>query len=120
MAIGNYPTPEFGGSPWLKFRDLDPDWSVVTTEQEMEDGGADYNLEADESILRWEFEYVLIGEYIDIHDGHRESAKGITQSFTFVHPRTGVAYTGVRYESYERNHTKNHAQMRTVRLVRRP
>lgn len=120
MPIDTYPTPEFGGSPWLKFRDLDPDWSVVTTEQEMDDGGADYNLEADGPILRWEFEYALLGEYIEIHDGHRESAQGITGSFTFVHPRTGVTYTNVRYEKYERDHNKNWVQMRSVGLIRRP
>src|SRR5947207_6279108 len=119
MAIDDYPTPEFGGSPWLRFRTLDPDWSVVTTAQEMDDGGADYNLEADAPILRWEFEYALMGEYIDVHDGHRESAKGITGDFSFTDPRTGLVYAGVRYEKYERSHNKNAVQMRSVGLIQR-
>lgn len=120
MPIDDYPTPELGGSPWLKFRDLDPDWSVVTTRQEMDDGGADFNREAESPIYRWEFEYALLDQYIEIHDDHRESAKGETEPFTFTHPRTGVEYTGVRYEGYERSHDKNAVQKRTVRLIKRP
>jgi hypothetical protein len=121
MAIDNYPSPEFGGPPYLKFRELDSDWSIVTTEQQMDDGSSDVNLEGDSPIRRWEFEYDGLTEtQAAILDGHRAAAKGIAESFTFVNPRTGESLTGVKYESFETDHSKRWIQTRKVRLIRRP
>lgn len=118
-----FPTPEMGGPVWKKFTDSDPDWDVVTTEQIMDDGGADYNREADSPIYRWSFEYgPLLTVESDILDEHRALAKGKNESFTFVHPRTGITYIGVRYEKYERGHDSRHVntQVRMITLIKRP
>ena len=121
MPIGNYPTVQYGGPFTLKLLDLDPDWDQVTTEQIMDDGGADYNLEADNPILAWEIQYNGLQEAeVAILDAHRALAKGKTQSFTFVHPRTGVEYAGTRYAEYQPDHSKVWIQYRNVRLISRP
>jgi hypothetical protein len=121
MPIDNYPTIQYGGPFTLKLLDLDPNWDEVTTEQIMDDGGADYNLEGDEPILMWEIQYDGLTETeAKILDDHRALAKGKTQSFTFIHPRTGIQYTGVRYDEYQPDHSKVWIQSRAVRLIKRP
>jgi hypothetical protein len=121
MSIGNYPTVQYGGAQPLKLLDLDPNWDEVTTEQIMDDGGADYNLEGDSPIYAWEIEYDGLDEAeVAILDEHRAAAKGKTQSFTFIHPRTGVEYSGTRYADFQPDHSKMWIQSRTVRLIKRP
>lgn len=121
MPIATYPTVQYGGAPPLKLLDLDPDWDQVTTEQIMDDGGADYNLEADTPIYGWELAYDGLNEVeAAILDEHRALAKGKTQSFTFIHPRTGAEYAGTRYAEFQPDHSKTWIQSRRIRLIKRP
>lgn len=131
--MATYPTPlqmaGYDEGPfYVKYLKLRKDYSEITLVSVFEDQGRHFNLSADAAPQRWEITYAgltdnnaqIIDDFWNVHRLH--------VSFTFVEPRDepwtgveGTTYTGVRFESYEKDHDQvKDQQKRTVRLVRYP
>ncbi len=126
MPVSQYPTrphasypAEPAGPPHAKLQDLPPQYFVVV--KEFKDGGANLGLVNSNSVLRWEFTHTnLTDAQGAVLDAHFVEAQGPFGGFNFRHPRTLVLYTNVRYESYEKDHSKTWNQSRKTILVKRP
>lgn len=131
--MATYPTPGHSatydtGPIYLKYLRLRTDFSEITVQSVFEDQGRDFNSTADTAPIRWLLEYDgltdddanILDQFYDDH--------GISTTFTFIEPRNhpwtggeGNTYSGVRFESYEKDHFKvQDTQKRTVRLVKYP
>ncbi|MFZ9311168.1 MAG: hypothetical protein ACO24O_06680 [Arenimonas sp.] len=71
-------------------------------------------------VQRWQLDYEgLTEDEAQTLLDHFETAKGRVNDFSFTHPREGVIYTGVKYDSFVVNdHTKYWALPRRVVLVK--
>jgi hypothetical protein len=132
MSEDVFPTPLHSqtydtGPLYLKYLRHPKDWNAVTVKAEFEDGGTDYLLRAADAPLIWDLEYNgLEDEDANILDEFWENHR-LEIPFTFIEPRdhpwTGVegnTYTGIHFESYERDHEKVWIQSRKIRLVKHP
>lgn len=117
----NYPTLDYGGPQWLRFYATEPEYAVVQGPL-YADKGQDTFLSFTNPVRRWVFDYEGLTEVeAQILDDHFASAYGTHLGFAFTDPRTGTAYTGVKYERYERPaHEKVWLQSRRVQLIKRP
>lgn len=132
MPEATYPTPlhsaSYDGGPfYIKYLKLRKDYSEITLESQYEDQGRDFNTSADDAPQRWEITYDGLSEedaqiLDDFWNTHKRHV-----TFTFIEPRDapwtdqeGDTYTGVRFESYEKDHSKVWIQSRSVVLVKYP
>lgn len=117
--ISDFPLPSEGGPQYTAFVDLPPTFQIEQSEA-YKDGSYDYGLSSDVPVLRWRAEYnenLREGE-AQILDSHYNEAGGATGGFTMTHPRTGVIYRNVHYESFENpGHEHVDNQTRTVGLM---
>lgn len=90
---------------------------------EFQDGGVDLNLDAVTPTYMWilQYEGLLASEAL-LLDAHYDSAFGEAYGFNFRDPKTTTLYASVHYdkEGYERSHTKDWLQRRTIKLIKRP
>lgn len=131
-----YPTPQHSatyneGPFYVKYLKVRKDYDEITLESKFEDQGRDFNTSADDAPQRWEITYDgltdedanILDEFWDTHKKH--------VTFTFIEPRDhpwtyneGGTYTGVRFESYEKDHGDingvKYIQKRKVALVKYP
>lgn len=127
-----YPTPlhsqTYDTGPFImKYLKRPKDWAAVTVFSDFEDGGRDALEHADDAPIRWEITYEgLEDEDANILDEFFEQHR-LSRPFTFIEPRNhpstgaeGGTYTGVYFESYERDHVKVWIQTRRVVLVKHP
>lgn len=136
MPEQTYPTPLHSqtydtGPVYLKFLRVRKDYGEITLISKYEDGGRDFNLSADTPPQRWELEYNgLADEDANILDQFYDAHK-LNTTFTFIEPRDhpwtdqeGDTVTGVRFESYEKDHADVNGvkfiQRRVVKLVKYP
>jgi hypothetical protein len=128
MPPTEFPTVSLSASnPWPNvFYQMITEYNVESTEYD--DKGRDFALQSGGvGVLRW---YLLFKgkslTQIAILDSHAESARlgpdGLSAySFDFRDRDTGVLYTGVRYERYERvAHVYRGNQSRIIILARFP
>lgn len=128
MSAGAYPNTSTVGFTYTKYLKHRPDYDEITVEQKFEDAGADYLVTAASPPQRWTLIYdVLTETQAKVLDDHYASAMGQAIDFSFTEPRnvpwstTGSTYTGVHYESYEKDHGANLTiQIRKVTLIKRP
>lgn len=130
--MATYPTPLHSpsydtGPLYIKYLKRAKDWSENTLESKYEDLGRDFNTSADDVPQYWEILYDGLSEegaqiLDDFWNAHKKHV-----TFTFIEPRNapwtdqeGDTYTGVRFESYEKDHSKVWIQSRQVVLVRYP
>lgn len=131
--MATYPTPghsatyDSGPIP-LKYLKVRKDYGEITLISKYEDQGRDFNTSAADAPQRWELEYNgLTDEDANILDEFYDAHK-LSTTFTFIEPRdhpwTGVeggTFTGVRFESYDKDHDKvKGIQRRSVKLVKYP
>lgn len=136
MPEATYPTPlrstSYDTGPiYLKYLKVRKDYSEITIQSKYEDGGHDFNESADEPPQRWELTYNgLTDEDANILDQFWDAHK-LSVTFTFIEPRDhpwtyteGGTFTGVRFESYEKDHADvngvKYIQSRKVVLVQYP
>jgi hypothetical protein len=133
MPEATFPTPLHSasydsGPRYMKYLKVRKDYSEVTLISTYEDQGRDFNTSADDAPQRWELFYDgLADEDANILDAFWDAHK-LHVTFTFIEPRDhpwtfqeGGTHTGVRFESYEKDHEKvKGIQTRTVRLVKYP
>lgn len=132
MPEATYPTPlhsaDYDTGPfYIKYLKRSKDYSEITLISTYEDQGRDFNTSADDAPQRWEITYDgLSEEDAQILDDFWNTHK-LHVTFTFIEPRDapwtdqeGDAYTGVRFESYEKDHSKVWIQSRKVVLVKYP
>ncbi len=132
MPEATYPTPLHSvtydtGPFYMKYLRLRKDYSEITISSTYEDQGRDFNTSADDAPLRWEITYdglseedaQILDEFWNTHKLH--------VTFTFIEPRNapwtdqeGETHTGVRFESFEKDHSKVWIQSRKVVLVKYP
>lgn len=125
-----FPTPAFGGPPYLKYIKHPLDYEETTIFNDYEDGGRDTNESADTPPQRWTFIYGGLTQtqakvILDHYNTNRLSAK-----FTLQEPRndpwtgtTGTTHTNlVQYEKpvEQADHNKVWSQALTVHLVKYP
>jgi len=117
-TITNYPTRATVYPLKELFRA--PDFDPVTASHQYDDGGMSFNKSDDTGIYTWELEYdgltVLQAYNLDYHNF---LAQGETNDFTFT-DRDSTDWTGVRYKSYEQDHSKTWSQKRKVVLCKYP
>lgn len=127
MPVSQYPTRfdpahsgEASGPDHLILIDVPPEYPALTMKL-FKDGGAVYSLPSTNVVERWDLNYDgLSEEDAAILDNHRIEAMDQFESFSFRHPRTGILYTNVHYETYENpGHQIITCQSRHVVLVRR-
>jgi hypothetical protein len=131
-----YPTPRFdhndptmSGEPdgpiITRFRTLEPRWPATVTKR-MKDGGGNVSISNTDPELRWELVYVKVSQassnILAMLDQHFAACYGFVLDFEFRHPKTGVIYQGVRYETFDPpDHGKRvWQQSRKVTLVQWP
>lgn len=133
MPEQTYPTPLHSqtydsGPVYMKYLKVRKDYSEITLISKYEDLGRDFNTSAADAPQRWELEYNglddrdanILDEFYDAHK--------LSVTFTFIEPRDhpwtdteGDTVTGVRFESYDKDHDKvKTIQRRTVKLVKYP
>lgn len=134
--MATYPTPLHSatyneGPFYVKYLKVRKDYKEITLISEFEDQGRDFNASADDAPQRWEITYDgLSDEDANILDQFYD-AHQLSTTFTFIEPRdhpwTGVeggTFTGVRFESYEKDHGDvngvKYIQKRQVVLVKYP
>lgn len=125
-----YPSPAFGGPPYLKFIRHPLDYKEITIFAKYEDGGVDTNESASTAPQRWTFIYGGLTQtqakvILDHYNTNRLSVK-----FTLQEPRNdpwtgtvGTTYTNlVQYEEpvEQPDHPKAWTQALTVKLIKYP
>lgn len=129
MPPSAFPSAATVGRKPNKYLKHDLDWKSVTISSVFEDQGADFNQSTTSPPQRWTLEWRGLSEAMaKVLDDHYDSAGGPFQSFSFTEYRdypftgtTGSTFTGVRYESYTRDHNRVlHNQTRTIVLIKRP
>lgn len=120
---GAYPTPANGGPQYLKFRQFQPDWEVVTDAHEYEDGGRSWVAYNDSAPIFFIFEYdgLDVADAEDLY-GHFSDAGGQLFGFTLTNPRTETEFTDVHYapDGWEEDHTMVDINRVRIRLVKYP
>jgi len=136
MPEATYPTPlhvtGYNEGPLIsKYLKVRKDYSEITLISTFEDQGRDFNTSADVGPQRWELTYDgLTDEDAQILDDFWDAHK-LHVTFTFIEPRDapwthteGGTDTGVRFESYEKDHGDVNGvkfiQKRSVKLVKYP
>lgn len=116
-TVSAYPTPNNSGPAINRLTDLPAEFKVIR--YEFDDGGAEVNVMPC-GVQRWQLDY----EGLSSADAatlltHFNLAKGRVNDFSFTHPREGVIYTGVKYESFViSDHQKHWALPRKIVLVK--
>jgi hypothetical protein len=134
--MATYPTPGHSatyneGPFYVKYLKVRKDYKEITLISEYEYQWRDFNTSADDAPQRWELTYDglsdedanMLDQFYDAHQ--------LSVTFTFIEPRdhpwTGVeggTFTGVRFESYEKDHGDvngvKFVQKRKVVLVKYP
>lgn len=128
MPVSQFPTrynPDYPDDPvsltHLILVDHPPEWPAASIKT-FKDGGATYSLQNTNYVLRWELSYdALTREDAEVLDNHYLEAQSIFGSFSFRHPRRGVLFTNVHYESFEYPaHEHVDCQSRHIVLIKRP
>lgn len=130
MPPSQFPTPfnasfplEPSGPIISKLLDLPIEYPA-TVIKEFKDGGVSIGLSNVNGVIRIELTYDgLFESEAAVLDNHVESAKFQFYGFTFRHPRTGVLYNDVHYETFERDHPVpfgRNRQSRHIILIKRP
>lgn len=129
MALAEYPLPSVNSSypdPLVSYK-LPDKFQVDSTTYD--DGGVDTALRSGgNGTQRWYLFYDgLTAALAAIPDAHVATAKmpegdgPSAHSFNFRDPDSGILYTGVRYQSYDRPiHKNKDIQTRTVYLIKYP
>jgi hypothetical protein len=119
---------EPNGPRFNRFRDLKPEYPS-TVVKVMKSGSANYSTPEPTPILRWEMSYA--NKRLDADrgpawnilplDAHNAEALDVALGFAFRHPRTGVLYNDVHYETYDTDQEQRVIrQIRRVVLIKRP
>lgn len=119
-VISPFPTENLGGPRMARYDVQDPEYPTDVG-QPYKGGGTDYWIRNDTKTLFFICDYKTDGcvEEIEaaILDAHYDEAKGKTYGFDFYDKNSGIIYTNVHYESYERSHGKRTTiQFRMVKL----
>lgn len=121
-------TEEPNGPRINRFRSLKSEYAS-TVVKVMKSGGANYSQPEPNPILRWELTYTNKRADSDRGpawnilplDAHNDEALDVARGFTFRHPKTGVLYNDVHYESFDTDQdNKTWRQSRRVVLIKRP
>lgn len=125
-----YPTPPHRGGKALgapdyeRFFEPTPDYGELIITHKFPDGGVHLSTTGDVPPQTYVFEYRgLKPVQAALLDAHHASAFGHLFDFSFVHPKTRLTISGVRYaeDGFVRSHERNRSwiQHRLVTLVRR-
>jgi len=115
MSTVNFPDPTITGIPYARYYEVPADYSEVTYMNDYEDGGRSFN-QSGTPPKRWEIEFTgLDQDEADIFDVFHDLVK-LVGTFDFTDP-DNVTHTGVRVETYERNHTGHRSWINTVRFT---
>lgn len=110
-----FPSPDITGILWSRFREVPRDYSSVTVSHVYEDEGRSFN-ETGTPPRRFEVEFTgLARAEADVFDAFWEAAR-MVRTFTLTTP-ADEAVTGVRIESYERDHDSNRGWINSVKFV---
>lgn len=129
MPPSAFPSSATVGRKPNKYLKHDLDWKSITVESVFEDKGSKLNQSAPAPVQRWTLEWRGLSEaQAKVLDDHYDSAGGPFAGFDFTEYRnvpwtgtTGSTFTGVRYESYTKDHNRVlHNQTRTIVLIKRP
>jgi len=117
-----YPTYLLGGPLHRRLYQETPEFQTVKGPK-FYDGAQDtFNPPGVSPVRRWAIDYEGLTETeAALLDDHYEAAEGMHLGFPFTDPRTGIAYTNVKYLDYDRPaHNRRTIQARRVRLEWRP
>lgn len=110
-------------SPWMlpelgyyHYREIPVNWDSVTIKHEYEDSGASFADTTDTPPQYWEIEYTgLTSDEAQIFDAFNDAVRR-KHTFTFT-AKDGTEHSGVRIDSYERNHEGNKAWNNSVKFT---
>lgn len=120
---GAFPLPAAGGPPFLKFRQMQPDFAAVSHRHDYEDGGASFVAMNDTGPIYFELEYNgLTAAQAALILAHFADAGSELFGFSFTNPRTSTVYTDVHYapDGFQEDHSRIWNNSFRIRLVKRP
>lgn len=98
-----FPDPATTGIDWERFNRIPFDWNAVTVSNEYDDTGRSFNVLTDTPASLWEIRYSgLTRDEADVFDAFNDAARR-DRTFSFL-DKDGTTHTGVRIESYSRDH----------------
>ena len=106
---------------WFYFREVPPDWEGVTIKHTYDDEGVSFMDTTDTPPQYWDIEYTgLSPEKAEIFDEFYNQVRK-KHTFKFI-AKDGTEHSGVRIDSYDRNHKDNLSKIINVkiRLVKYP
>lgn len=122
MPIAEFPLPSVSGSnpkPTVCYQLAEQ--YAVSKSPEYQDGGVDFNLDAETPTRQWSLTYTgITAAEAALLDAHHVLAFHDAMEFNFRDPVTTTLHSNVRYLEYERSHAKRWIQDRRITLIKRP
>lgn len=101
---------------YYRYREIPYNWDAVTVKHTYDDEGASFSTTTDGPPMMWEIGYRgLTKAQFEIFDAFNDAVRR-DRTFNFI-DKSGTTHTGVRIQSYERNHEEYKSWRNSVNLV---